>query len=292
MPAAIEIADLSFAYPAPLPGQQPAAALRHISLTIEAGQFVALMGAVGAGKTTLCLCLNGLIPQAVAGEFSGRVVVAGRNTQTTPVAEITASVGLLFQDAEVQLFHASVEDELAFGLENLGWEPAAIERRIDWALEAVGLTGFRRRSPRTLSGGQQKRLAIATLLCVAPPILVLDEPTAGLDARGKAEVLAVIGRLAAERNATVVMATQDAEMAARYADRLIVLDQGQVIMDGAPADIFEQIAAAGPDCVSLPQMAVLAHLLSERLGRRLRFSTPEEARVALWGADLCAKTLR
>lgn len=281
MPAAIEIADLSFSYPSPIPSQPSAPALRGISLTIEAGQFVALMGPVGAGKTTLCLCLNGLIPQVTGGEFSGRVVVHGLDTRESPVAELAQLVGMVFQEAEVQLFNASVEDEIAFGLELRGWPADAIESRIDWALEVVGLQGFRHRSPRALSGGEQKRLAIATVLAVAPPILVLDEPTAGLDPRGREEVMDVIGRLASERNSTVIVATQDAEMVARHADRLLLLNEGRVVLDETPARAFAKLAEQPNRCISIPQMAVVSSLLRKATGRPFEFLTPEEAYQAL-----------
>lgn len=277
----IRIADVSFAYLSPLPGRGPTPALVHVSLEIEGGAFVALIGPVGAGKTTLCLCLNGIVPHMTGGEFAGSVEVMGMRTSERSVAELARHVGMVFEDAEVQLFNSSVEDEIAFGLEELGWEPQAIEERIDWALEAVGLQGMRRRNPRQLSGGEQKRLAIATVLATAPAILVLDEPTAGLDPRGRQEVMQVISRLAKERTATVIMATQDAEMAARFADRVILLDAGRVADDGSPRQVYARLAASRHATVHIPQMARVAHILNEQLGRRWDFLTPEEALPAL-----------
>jgi energy-coupling factor transport system ATP-binding protein len=282
MATAIEISDLTFAYPPAHPTRPPDPVLRRVSLAIESGAFVALMGPVGAGKSTLCLSLNGLVPQTTGGDFAGRVIVNGLDTQRTPAAEIALHVGMVFQDTEVQLFNASVEDEIAFGLESLGWAPADIETRIDWALEQVGLRGYRQRAPRTLSGGQQKRLAIAAILAMAPPILVLDEPTAGLDPAGTADVLDVIDRLASERRATVVMASQDAEIVARYADRLIILEAGQISADGPPAAIFADLAARPAAGVIPPQMTLLSHLLGTRLGRPLALGTPDEALTILW----------
>jgi energy-coupling factor transport system ATP-binding protein len=277
----VRITDVSFAYPSPLPGHGPVPALQHVSLEIESGSFVALIGAVGAGKTTLCLCLNGIVPSMTGGEFAGAVEVMGMRTSERSVAELARHVGMVFEEAEVQLFNSSVEDEIAFGLEELGWEPPAIEERIDWALEAVGLQGMRRRNPRGLSGGEQKRLAIATVLAMAPNILVLDEPTAGLDPRGRQEVMQVISRLAKERTATVIMATQDAEMAARFADRVILLDEGRIVDDGTPREVYGRLAAGRRPMVYVPQMARAARLLNERLGRRWDFLTPEEALQAL-----------
>lgn len=277
----IRITDVSFAYPSLAPGRGPTPALAHVSLEIESGAFVALIGPVGAGKTTLCLCLNGIVPQMTGGEFAGDVEVMGMRTSERSVAELARHVGMVFEDAEVQLFNSSVEDEIAFGLEELGWEPQAIEERIDWALGAVGLQGMRRRNPRQLSGGEQKRLAIATVLATAPAILVLDEPTAGLDPRGRQEVMQVISRLAKERTATVIMATQDAEMAARFADRVILLDAGRVVDDGSPRQVYARLATSRRTRVHVPQMARVAHILNERLGRRWDFLTPEEALPAL-----------
>ena len=277
MSAAITIADLTFAYPTPLPEQEATPALRHIDLTIEAGKFVALVGPIGAGKTTLCLCLNGLAPQTTGGNFQGEVSVLGLDSTRYSVADIARYVGMVFEDAEVQLFNATAEDEIAFGLEELGWTPADIETRIDWALQIVGLDGFRHRSPRTLSGGEQKRLAIATVLATAPPILVLDEPTAGLDPRGKQEVMDVIDGLAEERHSTVVMASQDPEIVARYADRIVFLDQGEIRFDGSPAALYARLAREPEICIGIPQMAEVALLLARSFPDMPRFLSVDTA---------------
>jgi len=281
VPAAVTITDLSFAYPTTLPDQEPIFALRHVSLIIERGQFVALIGPVGAGKTTLCLSLNGLISHVAGGDFSGQITVDGLDTLQRPVADIARHVGIVFEEAEVQLFNASVEDEIAFGLEELGWPPAAIEERIDWALGEVGLDGFRKRSPRTLSGGEQKRLAIATVLAIEPPIFVLDEPTAGLDPLGKWEVMDVVARLVTERQLTVIMASQDPEIVACYADRVIFLDEGQVILDGSPADVYTRLARTPDISVGIPEMALVSRLLASRIGLSSIFLTPEDAHALL-----------
>jgi energy-coupling factor transporter ATP-binding protein EcfA2 len=282
--AAITIADLTFSYPTPLPDEESTPALRHINLTIEQGQFVALVGPIGAGKTTLCLCLNGLAPQTTGGEFHGEACIHGLNSTRSPVADIARFVGMVFEDAEVQLFNASAEDEIAFGLEELGWAPADIETRIDWALERVGLSGLRHRSPRTLSGGEQKRLAIATVLATAPPILVLDEPTAGLDPRGKQEVMDVIDRLAQERQATVIMASQDPEIVARYAERIIFLHQGQIRFDGQPSAFYARLARDTETCIGLPQMAEVAQILSQPFPDLPPFLSVDAARQAIGDA--------
>jgi energy-coupling factor transporter ATP-binding protein EcfA2 len=171
---AIRMENVHYAYPSAIHDVPPVPALRGIDLAVETGAFLAVMGPIGAGKTTLCLALNGLVPQSTGGTFRGDVWVAGHNTKRLPVAELSAEVGLVFQDAEGQLFNMTVEDEVAFGAENLGLPVEEIERRIQWALDVVGLADLRTRSPAHLSGGQQRRLAIAAVLAMRPAILVLD----------------------------------------------------------------------------------------------------------------------
>ncbi len=255
---AIRIEDCHYAYPPPLPGAAEVAALRGISLTIESGEFLAVMGPTGAGKTTLCLALNGLVPQSTGGLFRGDVWIGDRNTKAHPVAELSTHVGIVFQEAESQLFTMSVEDEIAFGLETLGLPADEIERRITWALETVGLTDLRWRSPAHLSGGQQQRLALAAVLAMQPAVLVLDEPTAGLDPLGRRGVLDAVAGLR-RRGMTIIMATQDADATARLADRVLVLESGTVVTVGTPPHVFgrgERLPALG---VGVPQMAELSH---------------------------------
>lgn len=283
MTTAIEIADLFFVYRSPLSEPASAPALDHVSFTIESGQVVALAGPVGAGKSSLCLCLNGIIPHKIGGRFGGRVTVHGLDTADHSVERIAQHVGIVFEDAEVQLFNASVEDEIAFGLEEMGWQADAIEERIEWALEAVGLMGFRHRSPQTLSGGEQKRLAIATVLAAAPSIVVLDEPTAGLDSRGKQEVMQVIEQLVVERHSTVIMASQDPDIIARYADRIILLNDGKVVLDDTVTSAYMRLAGDPTSCIGIPQMATVAHQLTSRMRRSFAFVTPEEGYRSLRG---------
>ena len=275
---AIRIEDLHYAYPPTVPGGAPVPALRGLDLTVEPGEFVAVMGATGAGKTTLCLALNGLVPQSTGGTFRGDVWVAGRNTKAHPVAALATEVGLVFQDAESQLFNMTVEDEVAFGPESLGLPREEIESRIRWALEVVGLLHLRHRSPAHLSGGQQRRLAIAAVLAMRPAVLVLDEPTAGLDPLGRRTVLAVLAELR-RQGATVIMATQDAEAAATLADRVIVLEAGRIALQGTPQEVFEQVDRLHALGLDVPQMAEL----SRRLGIQPPCLTVEQAFQALMG---------
>ena len=281
--AAIRIAGLRFAYPSPYPEGSPIPALCGIDLRVARGEFVALMGPLGAGKSTVCLALNGAIPHAIDGDFEGQVVVLGQETADVPMGQLAMQVGLVFEDIEAQLFNATVADEIAFGLEAMGLPVPEIEKRIDESLDLVGLRGFRRRSPRMLSGGEQKRLALASVLAMRPRILILDEPTLGLDPRARKNVLAAINRLRleSERGMTVVMATQDAEAVARFADRIIVLRQGKVELIGSPEEVFAQVDQMDRWGIQVPQLARLAHLLRKRTGRKFVFFQLDEACQAL-----------
>jgi energy-coupling factor transport system ATP-binding protein len=276
---AVRIAGLSFAYPSPLPDGSPVRALRGIDLDVEPGAFCALMGPVGAGKSTLCLALNGAIPHVIEGDLDGTVVVGELDTRATSMGQLAARVGLVLEDVEAQLFNASVADEIAFGLEGMGLPPPEIEARIRSALAVVGLTGFEQRVPRTLSGGQQKRLALASVLAMRPRLLVLDEPTSGLDPRGRHEVLAAIDRLRRQEDSqmTVVMASQDAEAAARFADRVLVLRQGRIVLDGSPQQVFSQVERLDEWGIDVPQLARLAYRLGKETGRSLFFVDPGSA---------------
>ncbi len=272
----VRIEGLHFAYPSPRAGMTLPPALRDIQLSVAAGECVAIMGASGSGKSTLCLALNGLVPQATGGTFRGHVWVGGQDTRTTPVAALATQVGLVFQEAEHQLCTLSVEDEVAFGLENLGLPADEIERRITWALEVVGLNPLRRHPPAQLSGGQQQRLALAAVLAMQPAVLVLDEPTSGLDPVGRQAVLAVLANLQ-RQGATILMATQDAEAAAALADRVVVLHEGAIVLEGTPRAVFGQEARLHALGVTVPQLCAL----SARLGSPTPWLTLAEAVQAL-----------
>jgi len=192
------------------------------------------------------------------------------------VAELATEVGLVFQDPESQLFSMTVEDEVAFGPESLGLPVDEIEERLRWALDVVGLADLRERSPAHLSGGQQRRLAIAAVLAMRPSILVLDEPTAGLDPLGRREVLRVVAELR-RQGATVIMATQDADAVAELADRVIVLEAGRIALEGTPQEVFAHVERLHTLGVDVPQMAELSH----RLGIHPPCLTVEQAARAL-----------
>jgi energy-coupling factor transporter ATP-binding protein EcfA2 len=184
---------------------------------------------------------------------------------------------MVFQDPENQLTQMRVEDEVAFGPENLGVPPAEIEERVAWALNAVGLTDYRDRSPLLLSGGEQQRLAIAAMLAMRPQVLVLDEPTASLDPAGKSAVFRVLAELRHRHDITIFMATQELERIGRFADRILVLHGGRIALDGPPLEVFTNVPRLQEWGLGVPQLAELGHVLSQRTGRRCHFASMADA---------------
>lgn len=279
--AVIEIERLHYAYPPLLPGAEPSEVLRGVDLVVERGEFLSIMGPTGAGKTTLCLSMNGIVPQSTGGIIRGRVNVLGHDTRSTPVAELAAHVGIVYQDPESQLFCTTLEDEVAFGPENLGLDPQEIAERVAWALDVVGMSNYRLRSSAQLSGGQKQRVAIAASLAMLPEVLILDEPTAGLDPLGQLEVFSVIGRLCRERRMTIIMVSQDAERVAQFSDRVAVLWQGVIAAHDAPLRVFEDTRLLQEAGLAPPQVSELAHALNARLGTAHHFILLDEAERAL-----------
>ncbi len=243
---AITLEHVTYFYP-----QSREPALRDINLSVAAGSITAIIGGNGAGKSTLCAVLAGFIPHHFRGDLVGRVVVAGRNTQETPLAELVTQVGLVFQDPYNQLSGArlTVAEEVAFGLENLGVPRPEMQPRVDSALQLVGLNGLATRSPYDLSGGEMQRLALACILVMEPRILVLDEPTAQLDPLGTRQMFGAIRSIAAERRCTVVVAEQKIEWLASFADRVVALHEGTVVLDGLPRAVLTspRLAEIGVD---------------------------------------------
>lgn len=276
----IEIKGLHYAYPSPV-GDEPLWVLRGIDLTVQRGECVGLMGPTGVGKSTLCLALTGIVPQSTGGVIRGEARVLGMDTKHTRVPDLASRVGVVFQDPETQLFNLSVEEEVAFGLENLGWSAQEIGPRINWALKQVGILGLEQRPPAELSGGEKQRLAIASILAMAPEVLVLDEPTANLDPNGKREVREVVRGLKRQRGLTTLVVSQDADWLAEVAERVVVLHEGRVALDGPTEDVLSQTQALGRIGVAAPQMSELAAELSRALGERFAFTRLDEAEVRL-----------
>lgn len=276
----ISIHDLHFSYPA-LGDLDPVPVLKGVDLEVERGEFVSIMGPTGVGKTTLCLALNGIVPQSTGGTIRGEVVVAGLNTRQHPVPELASRVGIVFQDPESQFFNMTVEDEVAFGPESLGFDPREIGERVDWALAVVGMGGHGGRSPFQLSGGEKQRVAIAAILAMTPCVLVLDEPTSGLDPIGKAEVFGVVGELKQRERTTIVMVEQESEKVAEFSDRVVVLRDGKVALADTPDRVFAQVELMHEIGLAVPQVSELAHLLNSRRNTRYVFTSLEDAYQAL-----------
>ena len=209
-------------------------AVKDVSLHIKEGTFVALVGHNGSGKSTLAKLLNGLLLPT-----SGEVKIFGNSTlDTDKIYEIRKSVGMVFQNPDNQMIASIVEDDIAFGPENLGIEREEIVKRVEWALSKVGMLEYRKLTPFKMSGGQKQRLAIAGVLAITPKILVLDESTAMLDPKGRSEVLKVAHELNKQEGITVIHITHFMEEALN-ADRLIVLDSGKIAFDDTPEEVFK-----------------------------------------------------
>lgn len=273
----IAIENLYYAYPPLTAGAESPPVLKGVSLSLAQGECLALLGPTGVGKSTLCLTLNGIIPHLTGGTFRGEVLVAGRNTKESDPGELSQSVGLVFQDPESQLFNMTVEDEVAFGPESLALPSREIEARIDEALEMMGIADLRHRSPLELSGGQKQRVALAAMLAMRPEVLVLDEPTASLDPAGKASVLDVILHLRGETGVTILWVTQDVDQVPLLADRVAVLGQGRILLEGKPREVFARISELRSLGLALPQMWELAACLNDRQESSYTWLTVKEA---------------
>lgn len=283
--AAISIHNLHYSYPPVTSDGDPVPVLHGIDLEVAKGEFVSIMGPTGVGKTTLCLALNGIVPRSMGGVFRGDVNIAGLNTRESPVANLASKVGVVFQGAESQLFNMTVEDEVAFGPETLGVDPAGIRERIDWALDVVQMTQYRKRSPFQLSGGQKQRVAIASILAMKPEIIVLDEPTSGLDSVGKFEVFRVVRELKRQEQITVVMVEQEAEKIAEFSDRVVVMDEGRIAMEGTPSEIFSQVERMHEIGLAVTQVSELARCLSDEI-HTYKFTLFDEAYEALTSPEM------
>ena len=232
--ACFEIENLGFTYPS---RENPT--LTGITTRVPSGAFVLLTGPTGCGKSTLLRTLNGLIPHASAGTLTGTVLLDGKNVATQSIAATCQQVALLFQNPENQLFCTLVEDEVAFGLENLGFPSEKIKERIAFALKQVGLAGFQNREISSLSGGQKQRVALAAVCAMQPQVLLLDEPTSHLDPQGTRDILAIVAKLNKEMGITVILATHRTREAAPLCDHVWLMDEGQLCLDLPRAEAFQ-----------------------------------------------------
>lgn len=235
---------------------QPIPALCGVELCVERGSFIALLGHNGCGKSTLAKHFNALLLPT-----GGKVLVENIDTADEErTLEIRRTVGMVLQNPDNQLVSTIVEEDVAFGPENLGIEPAEIRTRVDEALKAVGMYDYRHHAAHKLSGGQKQRVAIAGVLAMKPDVLVLDEPTAMLDPQGRAEVMQTVHRLCREHGMTVVLITHYMEEAAT-ADRVVVMEGGQVMLDGTPREVFSHVSALREAALDVPQPTELCYEL-------------------------------
>jgi len=255
----IEINNVEFTYRG-----STAQALDNVTLSIEPGEFVGIIGPTGAGKSTLCWVIAGVIPQIILGKLSGSASVKGLPARTTPVAEISQIIGLVQQDAEAQLLMTDIEKEIIFPLENLKLPRAEIERRLNKVLDLVSLNHDRYRHPFYLSGGQKQRVAVAAALAMEPEVLILDEATSELDPLGAEEIHILAGSLKKEGK-TIIMVEHNIDELAKVADRIIVMDQGKILMDAPTREVLSNVEFLQGLGIYPPQVTQTAYAM-QKLG--------------------------
>ena len=253
----IRIENLIFEY-SHLEEEPAIRAVDNVSLQIKKGSFTAIIGKNGSGKSTLAKNLNGLLLPS-----GGAVYVKGWDTKDDAhIWDVRQTAGMVFQNPDNQLVSSIVEDDVAFGPENLGVEPAEIRERVDKALADVNMGKFKKKAPHLLSGGQKQRIAIAGVVAMKPECIIFDEPTAMLDPKGRAEIMAIIDDLHKD-GITVVLITHFMEEAVR-ADRIVIMDDAEVLLDGTPEEVFAQEETLREANLEIPMAATLAHKLRKR----------------------------
>ncbi|MDD6830304.1 MAG: energy-coupling factor transporter ATPase [Firmicutes bacterium] len=254
MSSVIKIENLHYTYPG-----DDAESLKGVSLEIERGSFVAVLGHNGSGKSTLAKHLN-----AILLPTEGKVLIDGIDTaDENNLLKIRSTVGMVFQNPDNQIVANVVEDDVAFAPENLGVEPAEIRERVDNALKAVDMYEFRLHAPHLLSGGQKQRVAIAGVIAMQPEVIVLDEPTAMLDPKGRREVIDTVTKLCREKGITIVLITHHMSECID-ADRLIVMSNGDVVADGTPQEVFSQVELMHSEGLAVPATTELMWQLNNK----------------------------
>lgn len=256
----ISLENVEFSYPADPDSNEPAKLiLKDVSLNIKKGEFVAVLGHNGSGKSTAAKHMNAiLVPD------KGKVYADGIDTSDeNRIFDIRRHVGMVFQNPDNQIVATIVEEDVAFALENMGVEPKEMRQRVDDALNSVGMYEYREHAPHQLSGGQKQRIAIAGIIAMRPDCIVLDEPTAMLDPKGRSEVLKTIRRLNKDYGITIVLITHYMDEAAQ-ADRIVVMDGGRVVMDGVPKDIFSEVELMKSLGLDVPQVTELMYELGKK----------------------------
>lgn len=283
----VELRGVSFTYRG-----TDAPTLKGLDLAIAPGEVVALVGASGAGKTTLCLTMAGLIPHTTGGTLDGVVALGGRSSEgghladyLAPQDEDRAMVAMTFQDPESQVIGMSVEEDIVFGMENLGVSREVMRERLEWVLEFVGLQSLRTSFPYALSGGQKQRVAIASALVMEPRLLLLDEPTSELDPQSRAEIYQLVRQMSAQLDVAVVVVDHSLEDLATAANRFVVMDSGSIICDGTPdevlgqVDLLESVGIRPPDVARIGRACVDGGIVPESTG----IFTHEDHLVAVLG---------
>ena len=273
----ITVENLAYAYP-DLDGQKGTQVFENLNLTIESGSFVAILGTNGCGKSTLAKHFNSILLPS-----GGKVYVNGIDTSDlTRIMAVRRCVGMVFQNPDNQIVANVVEEDVAFGPENLGVAAPEIRRRVDKALKQVGMYEYREHAPHLLSGGQKQRVAIAGIIALEPKCIVLDEPTAMLDPRGRADVMQTVEKLNREKGITVVLITHHMDEAAQ-AQRVIVLDKGKVAADGTPKQVFAQVEMLHKRGLAAPDSVELCWALRQKgFDLPLDALNPEECAQALY----------
>lgn len=254
-----DVQEVSFAYSSygEVPVEVPA--LENVSAKIDKGDFVVILGRNGSGKSTFSRLLNALLVPK-----KGIVLVAGKDTSNEDnVWDIRSTAGMVFQNPDNQIIATTVEEDVAFGPENLGVEPSEIRKRVDEALETVGISQYKRNAPHLLSGGQKQRVAIAGILAMKPECIILDEATSMLDPVGRREVIKVLRKLNREENITIIHITHHMDEAA-MADRLIVIDHGEIVLDGTPQEVFSNVDKVKSLGLDVPQVTELMYDLKKQ----------------------------
>lgn len=261
----VKVENLSFRYP-----RGTAPALQDVNLSVQEGEFVGITGPAGAGKTTLLSCINGVIPHYYAGDRKGKVVVDGLDVAASNFRQLAGHMGTVFEDPDFQMVSITVEEEVAFGPENLGLPPKQIEERIRDALNKTRVPHLRERAISTLSGGQKQRVAVSAVLSMLPKVLLLDDPTSELDPIGTQELISSLRELNRQLGMTVLMVSQDMERLVENADRLVLLSEGRLVLNCPPREFclqYEVLERAG---VRAPQVTEFMISLLTRLDRKPR----------------------
>lgn len=254
----LEVEELRYKYPV---GKDYV--LKGVSLRVERGEFLGILGPTGAGKTTLCMCLNGLIPHYKGGELHGSIRIMNKDSLTESVAGLANHVGVVFQDPESQLITSSVEDEIAFGLLNRGFDQVKVQEIVNETLETLGIAHLRKRVPQTCSGGEKQKIAIAATIALQPQIVVFDEATSDLDAEGIGDVFRLAERLNREGK-TIIFVTHEVEHLVEHATRVVLLADGKIRLDGTPETILSEWHELLKLGVRMPQVSQFAVELKDR----------------------------